>query len=325
MANRLTDTWGRNISYLRLSVTDRCDLRCVYCMAEDMQFLPRKEVLSADDIINIVAAFTALGVQKVRLTGGEPLIRRDILAICQGIKSLPDAPDLVLSTNGTQLHKLAGPLFEAGVSRLNVSLDSVDPEHFRQMSRVGDLQQVLNGIAAAKHAGFQRIKLNSVVLQDRNDQDILSLVEYARTQDLNISFIEEMPLGQISSHERSLTSMSNARVRALIEQRWALTPTTESSGGPARYYRMPDSETRIGFISPHTHNFCDSCNRVRITAEGKLVLCLGHENAIDLKPYLQDAAALQDCIIQAMALKPERHQFDLNETKIVRFMNMTGG
>lgn len=325
MAHCLTDTWGRKISYLRLSVTDRCDLRCVYCMAEDMKFLPRAEVLSATDIIAIINAFTALGVRKVRLTGGEPLIRRDIIDICQGIKALENAPDLVLSTNGTQLKRLAKPLYDAGVSRLNVSLDSVDPEHFHAMSRVGDLNDVLDGINAAKAAGFERIKLNCVILKDRNDSDIIPLVEYARTQDLNISFIEEMPLGQISSHERNMTSLSNAKVRALIEQHWPLTPTTESTGGPARYFRMPESETRIGFISPHTHNFCDSCNRVRITAEGKLVLCLGHENAIDLKPYLHDAAALQDCIIQAMALKPERHQFDINETKIVRFMNMTGG
>ncbi|HET8707848.1 MAG TPA: GTP 3',8-cyclase MoaA, partial [Pseudomonadales bacterium] len=155
--------------------------------------------------------------------------------------------------------------------------------------------------------------------------DIIALVEYARSHNLNISFIEEMPLGHISSHERNMTSLSNAKVRDLVNQHWPLTPTTESTGGPARYYRMPNSETRVGFISPHTHNFCDSCNRVRVTAEGKLVLCLGHENAIDLKPYLHDAAALQETLIKAMALKPERHQFDLNETKIVRFMNMTGG
>ncbi len=325
MASCLTDTWGRKISYLRLSVTDRCDLRCVYCMAEDMQFLPRAEVLSVENIVAIAKSFVALGVKKIRLTGGEPLIRRDIIEICEGIKALDDAPDLVLSTNGTQLKRLAKPLFNAGVSRLNVSLDSVNPEHFRAMSRVGDLSAVLDGIAAAQDAGFQRIKLNCVILKGRNDQDVIPLVDYAHQHDLNISFIEEMPLGAISSHERNMTSLSNDKVRELIEQRWNINPTTESTGGPARYFRIQNSETRIGFISPHTHNFCDSCNRVRITAEGKLVLCLGHENAINLKPYLNNPDELQQHIIAAMALKPERHQFDVNETKIVRFMNMTGG
>lgn len=325
MARCLTDTWGRKISYLRLSVTDRCDLRCVYCMAEEMQFLPRAEVLSVENILAIAESFVALGVKKIRLTGGEPLIRRDIIEICEGIMALDHAPDLVLSTNGTQLARLAKPLFKAGISRLNVSLDSVNPDHFRAMSRVGDLDTVLNGIKAAQDAGFQRIKLNCVILKGRNDQDVIPLVDYAHRQGLNISFIEEMPLGAISSHQRNITSLSNDKVRELIEQHWNIIPTTESTGGPARYFRLQNSETRVGFISPHSHNFCDSCNRVRITAEGKLVLCLGHENAINLQPYLNNPEALQQHIIAAMELKPERHQFDVNETKIVRFMNMTGG
>ncbi|WP_343805781.1 GTP 3',8-cyclase MoaA [Marinobacterium maritimum] len=324
----LIDRFGRRIDYLRLSVTDRCDFRCVYCMAEKMTFLPREQVLSIEELYEVGRSFVELGVRRIRLTGGEPLVRRGLLALVQQLGRLP--VELSLTTNGSQLAKLAGPLADAGVDRINISLDSLQADRFQRLTRTGDLNQVLRGIDAAREAGIRRIKLNSVILRGRNDDEVLALVEFARERGLDISFIEEMPLGQISEHDRAEQFCSSEQLRARIETRFALLPSTERTGGPSRYFRMADSDSRIGFISPHSRNFCGDCNRVRVTAEGRLLLCLGHEHSVDLRQVLRDPARvpadLQHHIVQAMALKPERHEFRLDdEPQILRFMNMTGG
>jgi cyclic pyranopterin phosphate synthase len=327
---RLVDRFGRDVSYLRLSVTDRCDFRCVYCMAEDMQFLPRREILSLEELLAVAEAFVALGTTKIRLTGGEPLVRQNILWLAERIAALPGLHELVLTTNGSQLAKLAVPLRAAGVQRVNVSLDSLDPDRFRALTRTGELAAVLAGIEAARHAGFRRVKLNAVILRGRNDDEVLALVDFARANELDISFIEEMPLGQISEHSRAEAFVPSSELRAIIGTRHALEPVEDSTGGPSRYWRMADSPIRVGFISPHSHNFCHLCNRVRLTVEGRLLLCLGNEHSADLRAVLRghpgDGERLRAAIVQAIDLKPERHHFALDgEPQIVRFMNMTGG
>ena len=326
----LIDRFGRRITYVRLSVTDRCDFRCVYCMAEDMSFVPRREILSLEELLKVARAFAELGVSKIRLTGGEPLVRRDILWLVEQIAALPGVNELVLTTNGSQLGKMAEGLRSAGVKRINVSLDSLQPARFRDLTRTGRLEDVLAGIDAAKAAGFSRLKLNSVILRGRNDDEVLDLVEFARARELDISFIEEMPLGVIGEHDRAESYLPSDELRAIIERRHPLEACEESSGGPARYWLMPDSSTRVGFISPHSHNFCGSCNRVRVTVEGRLLLCLGNEHSLDLRALLRsdhaDVESLKALIRQAVAIKPERHYFDLtDEPKILRFMNATGG
>ncbi|WP_421866918.1 GTP 3',8-cyclase MoaA [Motiliproteus sp.] len=328
--NALVDRFGRTVDYVRISVTDRCDFRCVYCMSEQMTFLPRPQVLSLEEIEQVAQAFVSLGVKKIRLTGGEPLVRKGIVDLCQRIASLPGLEELVMTTNGSQLPKLAQPIREAGLKRLNISLDSLRPELFKELTRTGRLQQVLDGIEAARDAGFERIKLNAVILKGRNDNEVLDLVEFARERELDISFIEEMPLGQISEHARDETYCSSEEVRALIAQRYPLIESTSKTAGPSRYYQMADSPSRIGFISPHSHNFCHECNRVRLTVEGRLLLCLGNEHSFDLRELLRtpgtDQQVLKLAIIKAMDLKPEKHEFDLEaEPQILRFMNMTGG
>ncbi len=330
MSARLIDGFGREITYVRLSVTDRCDFRCVYCMSEDMTFLPRQQVLSLEEIYRVGRVLVELGVKKIRLTGGEPLIRQNILWLVEKLAALDDLQELTMTTNGSRLKTLAQPLKDAGLDRLNISLDSLNATRFHEITRTGHLSDVLAGITAAKQAGFQRIKLNSVIMRHRNDDEILTLVNFARQQQLDLAFIEEMPLGNISEHQRIDTYISNEEVRQRIAQEYALLPATDNTGGPARYYRMSDSQSRIGFISPHSHNFCDSCNRVRVTVEGRLLLCLGNEHSADLRAPLrahsQNDQPLIDTIINALPLKPERHYFDLDESpQIVRFMNMTGG
>ena len=330
MSARLIDGFGREITYVRLSVTDRCDFRCVYCMSEDMTFLPRQQVLSLEEIYRVGRVLVELGVKKIRLTGGEPLIRQNILWLVEKLAALNGLQELTMTTNGSRLKALAQPLKDAGLDRLNISLDSLHATRFHEITRTGHLSDVLAGITAAKQAGFQRIKLNSVIMRHRNDDEILTLVNFARQQQLDLAFIEEMPLGNISEHQRIDTYISNEEVRQRIAQEYALLPATDNTGGPARYYRMSDSQSRIGFISPHSHNFCDSCNRVRVTVEGRLLLCLGNEHSADLRAPLrahsQNDQPLIDTIINALPLKPERHYFDLDESpQIVRFMNMTGG
>ncbi|MCG3171516.1 MAG: GTP 3',8-cyclase [Pseudomonadales bacterium] len=326
----LVDRFGRRVDYVRISVTDRCDFRCVYCMAEDMQFLPRREILSLEELAAVAEAFVSLGVKKIRLTGGEPLVRHDVLWLCERIAALPGLRELVLTTNGSQLVKMAPALRRAGVKRLNISLDSLDARRFRALTRVGELAQVLAGIDAALDAGFERVKLNSVILRGNNDDEVLALLEFARERGTDITFIEEMPLGRMDDRDRAASFCSSEEVRALIRARHALAAVGDDSGGPARYYRMPDSAIRVGFISPHSHNFCHLCNRVRLTVEGRLLLCLGNEHSADLRAVLRehpgDRAALIAAIVRAIELKPERHHFDLAaEPQIVRFMNTTGG
>ncbi|MGM0784300.1 MAG: GTP 3',8-cyclase MoaA [Pseudomonadota bacterium] len=330
MESELIDDFGRRVRYVRLSVTDRCDFRCVYCMSEEMTFLPRAQVLTLEELATVARAFVELGVEKVRLTGGEPLVRRNIGKLVTEIGALPGLKDFAMTTNGAGLEKQAVALREAGLQRLNISLDSLDPERFRRLTRTGDLTRVLAGIRAARNAGFERIKLNAVILRGRNDDEVLNLVDFARDEDLDISFIEEMPLGDVSDHSRAETFCSSDDVQEMIERRYSLLPTTESSLGPSRYFRMPDSSSRIGFISPHSHNFCASCNRVRVTVEGRLLLCLGNEHSVDLRAVLRrypgDLDALKEAIIGAMPLKPERHHFTTDgDVQVVRFMNMTGG
>lgn len=326
--NALVDRFGRTVDYIRLSVTDRCDFRCVYCMGEEMTFLPHAQVLSLEEIEQVAAAFVSLGVKKIRLTGGEPLVRREVIKLIRGVGQL-DA-ELAITTNGSQLVDMAQPLKDAGVNRLNISIDSLQEDRFKEMTRIGKLPKVLAGIDAAIAAGFDRIKLNAVVMKGRNDDEVLDLVNYARDKGIDVSFIEEMPLGNINEHDRAEVYCSSDEVREMIESRYPLQPTTERTAGPSRYYRMADSESRVGFISPHSHNFCSECNRVRVTVEGRLLLCLGNEHSVDLREtlrrYPNDQERLRDVIIKAMDLKPEKHEFDLDdEPQIIRFMNMTGG
>ena len=328
----LIDQFQRRVDYVRLSVTDRCDFRCVYCMAEDMTFVPKPKVLTLEEIYQVAVAFTELGVRKIRLTGGEPLIRNNILSLVERLGALPGLDELVMTTNGSQLQRLARPLRDYGIRRLNISLDSLQARKFRHLTRHGNLDQVLAGIDAAVDAGFEAIKINAVVLKGRNDDEVVDLVNYVRERAIDLAFIEEMPLGNIVEHNRELSFCSSAELRAMIEPHHALQAEGDPSGsqGPARYYRMADSRSRIGFISPHSENFCHLCNRVRVTAEGRLLLCLGNEHSVDLRSVLRDGNAnldtLKHALVDAMQIKPERHYFDnKDEPDIVRFMNMTGG
>ncbi|MBK6509463.1 MAG: GTP 3',8-cyclase MoaA [Haliea sp.] len=328
----LIDRFQRRVDYVRLSVTDRCDFRCVYCMAEDMTFVPKQHILTLEEIYEVARAFVELGVGKIRLTGGEPLVRNNILSLVKPLGQLPGLDQLVLTSNGSQLHRLAAPLREAGVKRINISLDSLQPRRFRQLTRHGNLDQVIAGIDAAIAARFERIRLNAVILKGRNEDEVLDLVDFALQRGIDIAFIEEMPLGLIDEHDRALSFCSSEELRAIIAQKYTLETLGDPSGqaGPARYFRTGAGPTRIGFISPHSHNFCHLCNRVRVTAEGRLLLCLGNEHSVDLRAVLRapdyTPQKLKHCIVGAMASKPERHHFNLQDTPdIVRFMNATGG
>jgi len=326
----LIDQFGRRVDYIRLSITDRCDFRCVYCMGEDMTFLPRDEVLSLEECARLVRTFVSLGVSKVRITGGEPLVRKNALWLFEEIGQLQGLRELVLTTNGSQLERQAAALRQAGVKRINISLDSLDNERFRRITRVGELDKVLRGIAAAKEAGFEHIRLNTVLMRGVNDDEALPLLEFAINQGVDIAFIEEMPLGEVD-HARGSTCVSNAEILKLLQAHYSMISSAETTGGPARYWRIPETQTRVGFISPHSHNFCESCNRVRITCKGELFLCLGQEDKVDLLPllrqYPQDDAPLIEAILQSMQIKPKGHDFDLDRAKpaVVRFMSMTGG
>ncbi len=327
--NSLSDGFGRKIEYLRLSITDRCDFRCIYCMSEDPCFLEREQVLSLEELAFIGRAFTELGVSKIRLTGGEPLVRSDCDRLVTQLAALPGLKDLSMTSNGSRLAKLAPALKAAGLNRLNISLDTLKSELFTTLTRNGKLERVLKGIDVAKAAGFDRIKINAVILKGRNENEIIDLLEYCRKKQLDIAFIEEMPLGVME--ERSLPRhMSSSDVREIINQRWPLSLSSKRTGGPARYYSMADSPIHIGFISPHSHNFCHECNRVRVTAEGRLLLCLGNEHSLDLKQIIRshpgDIDVLKQAIFEAIQRKPKEHHFDdPNQVQILRFMNSTGG
>lgn len=329
-AQRLVDQFGRQVDYIRLSITDRCDFRCVYCMGEEMTFLPRDEVLSLEECARLVRVFVRLGVTKVRITGGEPLVRKNALWLFEEIGTLSDLKELVLTTNGSQLEKQAQDLKNAGVKRINISLDSLNAQRFKSITRTGELDKVLRGIQAAKACSFDNIKLNTVLMRGINDNELEALVDFAIQQQIDISFIEEMPLGDIS-HARESTFINNADTLNQLKSKYPLTSSTANTGGPARYWHVDDTQTKIGFISPHSHNFCESCNRVRITCKGELYLCLGQEDKIDLMPLLRnhpsDDQPLVDAILNSMTIKPKGHDFDLRraEPTVVRFMSHTGG
>ncbi|MES9942516.1 MAG: GTP 3',8-cyclase MoaA [Candidatus Thiodiazotropha sp. 6PLUC2] len=326
----LTDRFDRKITYLRISVTDRCDLRCVYCMSEDMEFVPRSQLLTLEELYRVGKNFVDMGVNKIRITGGEPLTRRGIMQLFEHLGELEGLKDLTLTTNGTLLSRYAKPLKAAGVTRINISLDTLQADRFHAMTRVGDIQRTMAGIDAALEAGFQRLKINSVILKNRNHDEVADLVRFAESRGMDISFIEEMPLGMIGDHDREELFYSSDQVMQDIQQHYELTPTTENTGGPARYYRLNGSNARVGFISPHSHNFCDTCNRVRLTAEGKLLLCLGQEHSKDLRRVVRanplDDEPLRQSIIEAMEIKPKGHEFDLSAQPVLfRHMNATGG
>lgn len=328
--NKLIDAFGRPVDYIRLSITDRCDFRCTYCMGEDVSFLPREEVLSLEECARIVKAFVSLGVNKVRITGGEPLVRKNALWLFEEIGQLAGVRELVTTTNGSQLEHQAQALKASGVKRINISLDSLNAERFRNITRVGDLDKVLRGISAAKQAGFENIKLNTVLMRGINDDETLDLVRFAIAQEIDISFIEEMPIG-IVDHVRENSFVSNIDTLATLQKNFPLTSCELNTGGPARYWQVADTHTKIGFISPHSHNFCEACNRVRITCKGELYLCLGQDDKIELMPILRENPnndePLISAIINSMKIKPQGHDFDLQRAApaVVRFMSHTGG
>lgn len=327
---KLIDQFGRQVDYIRLSITDRCDFRCQYCMSEDMTFLPRDEVLSLEECARIVRTFVQLGVTKVRITGGEPLVRKNALWLFEEIGHLQGLDELVLTTNGSQLSKHASALKQAGVKRINISLDSLDAERFKEITRIGDLDKVLHGLEAAIAVGFDGIKLNTVLMRGTNDDEAEDLVSFAIDHNIDISFIEEMPLGDVN-HQRESTFVSNADTLKRLQSKYPLIPSTHTSGGPARYWQVANTATKIGFISPHSHNFCESCNRVRISCKGELFLCLGQDDKVDLMPLLReypnDDTPLRDAILNSMTFKPKGHDFDLKRATpaVVRFMSHTGG
>ena len=325
----LIDDFGRKIEYLRLSVTDRCNFRCVYCMSENMTFLSRRENLSIKELCDVSKVFVDLGVKKIRLTGGEPLVRPGILDLISSLSDLQGLDELTLTTNGALLKKFAKPLKDAGISRINISLDTLQRPRFRELSRTGELDQVLDGIEAVQRANFKNTKINAVILAGYNDDEICDLADFAIRRDLNISYIEEMPLGSITSHKRNHTELSSKVIRKKLETRYKLSDTNYQTGGPSRYVSLKNSKTKIGFISPISENFCSGCNRVRLTSDGQLLSCLGNTASIDLKTiirkYPRNPDVLTRVLRTAVKNKPEKHHFNLNRTDILRFMNATGG
>ena len=327
---QLIDGFDRTISYLRLSVTDRCDFRCQYCMAETMQFLPRAEVLSIEELLRTAKLFTELGVKKIRITGGEPLIRRGVDALFQGIGQLPGLETLALTTNASHLTESAPRLRQAGVNSINISLDSLRSERFRDITRIGKLETVLRGIDAAVQAGFEKIRLNAVILEGLNRDEVLPLTRFALDKQIGIAFIEEMPLGQVNLGSKVLSYVSSDELIGELSTHYALEPVSNSqTAGPSRNFLIAGTQTQVGFISPHSNNFCGSCNRLRISAEGRLLMCLGNEESIDLRQLMRAGdsdQSIKTAIIESLSLKPERHVFDRpDEPQIMRFMNATGG
>ena len=328
----LTDGYGRRISYLRISVTDRCDLRCRYCMSEKMEFLPRKDILSFEEIDIIASAFIARGVRKIRLSGGEPLVRRGVVDLAHRLgRHLQSGAldELTMTSNATRLAQHAAALVDAGIRRVNVSLDTCDPDTFRHITRWGELEKTLDGIAAAKAAGLQ-VKINMVALKGLNDDQIVPMMRWCADEGHDLTLIETMPLGQIDEdrHDRYLPLDG---VQSDLEEQFQLVPLAERSGGPARYWKVEELGLKLGLITPLTNNFCDGCNRVRITVSGKIYMCLGHDDHLDLKSALREGGteALDRVLDQAMILKPERHDFQIsagqNDPAVTRHMSVTGG
>ena len=329
-APSLIDRHGRTISYLRISVTDRCDLRCRYCMAEHMTFLPRSALLSLEEIAIIAERFIARGVSKIRLTGGEPLVRRDVAELVArlGRHVGEGLRELTMTTNGNRLADHAAAMVAAGMRRVNVSLDTLDPERFRYITRHGDLSRVLAGIAAAQAAGL-RVKINAVALKGLNEDELPAMLDWCVAQGHDLTLIETMPLGVIDE-DRTDRFLPLTAVLEQLREHVALTRDSHDSGGPARYWRVGDSDTRLGLISPLTANFCDGCNRVRLTTEGKLYMCLGHDDQVDLRAALRDGgvAGLDEAIGRGLAGKPLRHDFRIAagaEPAVARHMSVTGG
>lgn len=329
----MIDPFGRSISYLRVSVTDRCDLRCVYCMTEDMTFLPKKDLLSLEELDRMCGAFVSLGVRKLRITGGEPLVRRDVMSLFQSLSrhlKTGALEELTLTTNGTQLEKYADGLKAAGVKRVNISLDSLDPDRFRAITRWGNHAQVMTGIAAAKAAGL-KVKINCVAMRGVNEDEIDDLVAWCGREGFDLVLIETMPMGDIDG-DRTSQYLPLSLVRARLAQRWTLEPIPDMTGGPARYTRCAETGGRVGFITPMTHNFCESCNRVRLTCTGTLYMCLGQEDAADLRAPLRASEGdelLLAAIREAIGRKPKGHDFVIdrrhNRPAVSRTMSVTGG
>jgi len=328
----LIDGFGRAVTYLRVSVTDRCDLRCVYCMAEHMTFLPKKDLLTLEELDRVASAFIARGVRKLRLTGGEPLVRRGVMDLIGGLsRHLKSGAldELTLTTNGTRLAAFAEPLAAAGVRRINVSMDTRDPDLFRRLTRGGDLKTVLNGIEAARAAGLA-VKINAVALAADNAEELPDLIAWAHGQGMDITLIETMPMGEIEA-DRTDQYMSLAQVRRTLESFWTLEDLPLATGGPARYVRVAETGGRLGLITPLSHNFCESCNRVRLTCTGVLHSCLGQEDASDLRAVLRaggDDGALDAAIAAAIGAKPKGHDFRIERAArpaVARHMSTTGG
>ncbi|GMO20485.1 MULTISPECIES: GTP 3',8-cyclase MoaA [Bradyrhizobium] len=333
LSTPMTDPFGRTISYLRVSVTDRCDLRCFYCMSEDMTFLPKANLLTLEELDRLCSAFIAKGVKKLRLTGGEPLVRRNVMTLVRSLSrhlSSGALNELTLTTNGTQLAKHASELADCGVRRINVSLDTLDPKKFREITRWGEIDKVLEGIEAARAAGLA-VKINAVALKNLNEDELPSLMRWAHSKGMDLTLIEVMPMGEIGSG-RIDQYLPLSLVRARLAQQFTLTDLAESTGGPARYVSIAETGGKLGFITPMTHNFCESCNRVRITCTGTLHTCLGHEDASDLRKPLRasdDDMLLADAIDRAIGLKPKGHDFIIDRRhdrpSVSRHMSVTGG
>ncbi len=332
--SNLVDPFARAITYLRVSVTDRCDFRCVYCMSEDMTFLPKAEILSLEELERLCGAFVRLGVRKLRLTGGEPLVRRNIMTLFRGLSrhlESGDLDELTLTTNGSQLVKYADELAGLGVKRVNVSIDTLDPHKFQAITRWGKFDQVLAGLAAAKSAGLA-VKINAVALRGVNDDEFDHLVSWCGDEGFDLTFIEVMPMGDVGGETRVEQYLPLSMVRAKLAERWTLEDIDYRSGGPARYVQVRETGRRIGFITPLTHNFCESCNRVRLTCSGTLYMCLGQEDAADLLTPLRmsdDDALLDTAIREAISRKPKGHDFVIDRRHsrpaVGRHMSVTGG
>ena len=327
MRHQLIDPFGRTIEYVRLSVTDRCDLRCNYCLPHGFTgFEEQEDWLTFDEIERVIAAFGRLGVTRIRLTGGEPLLRRDLSQLVKRLADLPGINDLSLSTNATRLAKHASSLQAAGISRINVSLDSLRPERFRAITG-GKLDKVVAGLMAGKHNGFSPVKINMVVMAGINDDEVEDMVEFCIAHGFTLRFIETMPMGA-TGRSASEQYVDLQTVRARLEQRFDLVAGMMPGGGPARYVQVAGTDLRIGFITPISRHFCETCNRVRLSVDGVLYLCLGQENRMELRPLLRAGASdeqLEKAILTAIANKPERHEFRENPDQIVRFMSVTGG
>jgi len=329
----LVDPFGRHITYLRLSVTDRCDFRCVYCMSEHMQFLPKNELLSLEEMDRLATAFVHRGVRRLRLTGGEPLVRRGIMNLVRSLSRHLDSGDLdelTITTNGSQLVGFASELADCGVRRINVSVDTLDPDKFKEITRIGDLSKVLAGIRAAQAAGIA-IKINTVALREANQNEIPSMIEWAHGEGFDLTLIETMPLGDIEP-DRTDQYLPLSELRSTLADRWTLDEIAHKTGGPARYVRVAETGGRLGFITPLSHNFCESCNRVRITCTGTLFMCLGQGDDADLRAPLRESASderLQAAIDEAISRKPKGHDFVIDrrgsDPALARHMSVTGG